>query len=204
MSVTLPEPISVVGKDYVVQIKAKMTTPSIVMLYNEKGQSNRSYGALNGYCEGAALGVVKVSDGIYLITITKSKLKSSTNGNNWTNGEATAITKIGFDSTDADKSVTILEVTLIESIGLVSGGEYTNGSETGKCVDKFNGPNTSADFGGIRYGVAGGVLSHLSSTAGNEFTTVYIWISVELTESRVINPDTDTHLRERETGRKLV
>lgn len=186
VSVTLPEPISVVGKDYVVQIKAKMTTPSIVMLYNEKGQSNRSYGALNGYCEGAALNVVKVSDGIYLITITKSKLKSSTNGNNWTNGEATAITKIGFDSTDADKSVTILEVTLSESIGLVSGGEYTNGSETGKYVAKFTGPNKSADFGGIKYGVADGVLSHLSSTAWNEFTTMYLSTSVELTESSVI------------------
>ena len=186
VSVTLPEPISVVGKDYVVQVKAKMTTPSIVMLYNEKGQSNRSYGALNGYCEGAGLNVVKVSDGIYLITITKSKLKSSTNGNNWTNGEATAITKIGFDSTDADKSVTILEVTLSESIGLVSGGEYTNGSETGKYVAKFTGPNKSADFGGIKYGVADGVLSHSSSTAWNEFTTMYLSTSVELTESSVI------------------
>ena len=186
VSVTLPEPISVVGKDYVVQIKAKMTTPSIVMLYNEKGQSNRSYGALNGYCEGAALNVVKVSDGIYLITITKSKLKSSTNGNNWTNGEATAITKIGFDSTDADKSVTILEVTLSESIGLVSGGEYTNGSETGKYVAKFTGPNKSADFGGIKYGVADGVLSHSSSTEWKEFTTMYLSTSVELTESSVI------------------
>ena len=186
VSVTLPEPISVVGKDYVVQVKAKMTTPSIVMLYNEKGQSNRSYGALNGYCEGAGLNVVKVSDGIYLITITKSKLKSSTNGNNWTNGEATAITKIGFDSTDADKSVTILEVTLSESIGLVSGGEYTNGSETGKYVAKFTGPNKSADFGGIKYGVADGVLSHSSSTAWKEFTTMYLSTSVELTESSVI------------------
>lgn len=186
VSVTLPEPISVVGKDYVVQVKAKMTTPSIVMLYNEKGQSNRSYGALNGYCEGAGLNVVKVSDGIYLITITKSKLKSSTNGNNWTNGEATAITKIGFDSTDAGKSVTILEVTLSESIGLVSGGEYTNGSETGKYVAKFTGPNKSADFGGIKYGIADGVLSHSSSTAWKEFTTMYLSTSVELTESSVI------------------
>lgn len=186
VSVTLPEPISVVGKDYVVQVKAKMTTPSIVMLYNEKGQSNRSYGALNGYCEGAGLNVVKVSDGIYLITITKSKLKSSTNGNNWTNGEATAITKIGFDSTDAGKSVTILEVTLSESIGLVSGGEYTNGSETGRYVAKFTGPNKSADFGGIKYGVADGVLSHSSSTAWKEFTTMYLSTSVELTESSVI------------------
>lgn len=159
---TLPTPLNVENKDYVINFKFDQIVDSVntfrIYLYDENGASVYSYAIVRGlYNNGGREGATSNSgatgwDGYMFVEISSASILASNNENHWTNNKAKSITKIKIEFTVSDGDLPLTSITYREILQL---GTNLTVKYDGAALNGKSGLTTATEFDWTKLSVDG-------------------------------------------------